>query len=294
MRPALGKNAIVERIVVLGGFGQLGSEIISRLGRRSCALGHDTADVTDAQKLNEALTSAAPTVVINCAAYNQVDQAEAERETAYAVNAWGARNVADWCQHHQVPLMHISTDYVFGREATRIRPYTESDNAGPLSVYGTSKSVGECMVREHCPDSWVVRTCGLYGRRATKSKGHFVATMLRLGTERSELSVVDDQRCTPTNAGDLADALLALIQRGPYGVYHATNAGECSWYEFACEIFRLRRLTPKTIPITTEQYGARAPRPRYSVLDCQKLAEVVGQPLRSWQDALADYLAEVP
>jgi len=191
-------------------------------------------------------------------------------------------------------LMCISTDYVFGRETARKIPYVVTDNCGPISVYGTSKSVGEFVVLDRCPRSWVVRTCGLYGRRATKSKGNFVETMLRLGKERPELKIIDDQRCTPTNAGDLADAVIALIRQGPYGVYHATNAGDCSWYEFANEIFRLKHLPPQVIPITTEQYGAKAPRPKYSVLNCQKLADVIGHPLRSWQDALAEYVAGAP
>lgn len=284
----------MERVAVLGGFGQLGSEIVSRLGNRALPIGRETADVTNAAALDRALSTASPTVVINCVAYNLVDKAEDDPDAAFAVNAWGVRNIARWCDDHQIPLMHISTDYVFGKDAARTTPYFESDVCGPLGVYGTSKGLGESVVQEHCPKSWIVRTCGLYGRRATKSKGNFVETMLRLGKERPELKVINDQRCTPTNAGDLAEALISLIQQGEHGVYHATNIGDCSWYEFACEIFRLKKLTPKVIPITTEQYGAKAPRPRYSVLNCQKLADAIGRPMRSWQDALADYVAGAP
>lgn len=264
---------------------------MARLGDRGVALGRDDCDITDAAALNAALTKAAPSCVINCVAYNLVDKAEDDPDAAYVVNAWGVRNIARWCEDQHVPLMHISTDYVFGNDSARSTPYVETDVCGPVNVYGTSKSVGESVVREHCPQSWIVRTCGLYGRRATKVKGNFVETMLRLGRERPELKIIHDQRCTPTNAGDLAAALIELLQRGPFGVYHATNSGDCSWYEFAQEIFRLAGLSPRVIPITTNEYGAKAPRPGYSVLNCEKLAGVLGRPLRPWQAALAEYLA---
>lgn len=281
----------MDRIVVLGGYGQLGSELMARLGDRGVALGREDVDITDAAALTAALTKAAPSCVINCVAYNLVDKAEDDCNSAFAVNTWGAHKIARWCDAHHIPLLHISTDYVFGQDQFRASPYVESDARQPLCVYGESKSMGESMVLQCCPQSWIVRTCGLYGRRATKVKGNFVETMLRLGRERPEFKIIHDQRCTPTNAGDLAAALIELLQRGPFGVYHATNSGDCSWYEFAQEIFRLAGLSPRVIPITTEEYGAKAPRPRYSVLNCEKLAGVLGLPLRPWQAALADYLA---
>ncbi len=283
---------IVDRVVVLGGFGQLGSELVARLGDRAVPLGREACDITDAVALENALTAAAPTVVVNCVAYNLVDKAEDDPDTAFAVNAEGVRHVARWCDDHQLPLMHISTDYVFGEDTQRASPYLETDPRGPLGVYATSKSMGESIVLHHCPQSWVVRTCGLYGRKATRSKGNFVDTMVRLGRERPELKIIHDQRCTPTNAGDLADALIALLATDAYGLYHATNAGDCSWYEFAQEIFRLRGLTPQVIPITTAEYGAKAPRPGYSVLNCDKLAQTIGRPMRPWREALAEYLLQ--
>ncbi len=284
----------MERIVLLGGYGQLGSELIAVLGPRAVPLNHRTADVTDATSLATALTHAAPTVVINCAAYNLVDRAEEDPSAAHAVNAFGARHVARWCDDHGVPLVHISTDYVFGRDTTRTKPYLETDVCGPVNVYGTSKSIGESAVANHCPRSWIIRTCGLYGRRATRAKGNFVDTMVRLGTERPEVRVVADQRCTPTSAADLAVMLARLIATDAYGLYHATNAGDCSWAELAAEIFRLRNLTTRVIPITTADYGANAPRPGYSVLDCSKLATLLGTPFRPWQAALAEYLHSSP
>lgn len=283
----------MNRVIVLGAYGQLGSEMMARLGDRGIPVGRDSADITDAVALSHVLTAASPTVVVNCVAYNLVDKAEDEPEAAYAVNAWGVRNIAHWCDVHHVPMMHISTDYVFGRDSERHVPYTEADVCGPVNVYGTSKSVGESIVTEHCPRSWIVRTCGLYGRQSTRGKGNFVETMVRLGAERPELKIVNDQRCTPTHAGDLADALIALLQTEAYGLYHATNAGDCTWYEFAGEIFRLSELTPKVLPITSAEYRAKAPRPSYSVLNCEKLAKTIGRPMRSWREALAAYLASV-
>ncbi len=280
----------MNRVIVLGGYGQLGSEIVARLGDRGLPLGRDAADITDAVALSHALTAAAPTTVVNCVAYNLVDQAEGEPEAAYAVNAWGARNIAHWCGVHRVPLMHISSDYVFGRDSRRNTPYAETDVCGPVNVYGTSKSVGESAVKENCPQSWIVRTCGLYGRQSTRGKGNFVDTMVRLGRERPELKIVNDQRCTPTYAGDLAEALLALLATEAYGLYHATNAGDCTWYEFAREVFRQRGLTPNVIPITSAEYAAKAPRPGYSVLNCEKLTKTIGRSLRPWREALVEYL----
>ncbi len=280
----------MERVVILGGHGQLGTELTAVLGPRAVPLDHHAADVTNASDLATVLMHAAPTVVINCAAYNLVDRAEDDPAAAHAVNAFGARNVAHWCDEHGVPVLHVSTDYVFGRDATRSTPYSETDVCGPVNVYGTSKAVGESAVANHCPQSWIVRTCGLYGRRATRTKGNFVDTMVRLGTERSEVRVVADQRCTPTSAADLAGAITRLIATQVYGLYHATNAGDCSWAELAAEIFRLRGLATRVIPITTADYGAQAPRPSYSVLDCSKLASALGAPLRPWQSALAEYL----
>ncbi|MBC8117379.1 MAG: dTDP-4-dehydrorhamnose reductase, partial [Candidatus Saccharimonas sp.] len=242
----------------------------------------------------KALDAARPTHVINCAAYNLVDKAEDEPEAAHRVNSIGPRNLAEWCAARGAVLMHISTDYVFGADRTRQMPLGEADPTGPVSVYGQSKLEGELAVRSLCPRHFVVRTCGLYGHRAARDKGNFVETMLRLGRERPELRIVGDQRCTPTSTADLARALVSLLQTDAFGLYHATNTGDCSWFEFACEIFRLANIPVKTTPMTAAEYGAKARRPDYSVLDCSKLANVLDRPMPSWQDALARYLANRP
>ena len=306
----------MQRIAVLGARGQLGSDLMPLLGPRGVALGHDQIELTDADGLAHQLDAIKPEAVVNCAAYNHVDKAEDEPERAFAVNSFGVRNLALWCGKHDVPLMHISTDYVFGLDVSkpgfsesrasqddearlsekpgfgpRCGPWNETDPTGPVSVYGGSKLAGEWFVRSLCPRHWIVRTCGLYGANAARGKGNFVETMLRLGRERPELRVVADQRCTPTSTADLAPALVDLLATEQYGVYHATNAGECSWHEFAVEIFRLSGLSPRVIPITAAEYGAKARRPDYSVLNNVKLREVIGRELRPWQDALRDYLS---
>jgi dTDP-4-dehydrorhamnose reductase len=228
--------------------------------------------------------------VINAAAYNFVDRAEDERDRASAVNALGPRHLAESCASLDIPLDHVSTDYVFGQDAGRRIPYSEADHPGPLSEYARSKLAGENSVRDVCPKHFIVRTCGLYGRASSPGKGNFVETMLRLGRERGAVSVVDDQWCTPTSAVDLADAIAGLIATDNYGLYHATNAGSTTWCGFATEIFRLAGLAVDVKPITTAQFGARAGRPAYSVLDSSKLAATIGRPMRPWQEALADYL----
>ncbi len=280
------------RIAIIGAFGQLGSDLVPLLGERAIALGHDDIELADLSSIAGALDARQPTHVINCAAYNLVDRAEDDPEAAFRVNAFGTRNLALWCAARKAVLVHVSTDYVFGLDGSLGRPRCETDPTGPVSAYGASKLAGENFVRSLCPRHIIVRTCGLYGRHAARGKGNFVETMLRLGAERPELRIVADQRCTPTSTADLAEALVRLVETDACGVYHATNAGDCSWFQFASEIFRLTNLPTKAIPVTAAEYGAKARRPDDSVLDGTKLTSVIGSPLPAWQDALARYLHE--
>jgi len=285
------------RIAVIGAFGQLGGDLVPLLGARAIPLGHADIEIADPVSIAGALDAARPTHVINCAAYNLVDGAEVEPQQAHTVNSLGPWNLATYCYERHLVLLHVSTDYVFGRtepgqQPQRTVPWRESDEPLPVSVYGESKLAGENFVRSVCPKHFVVRTCGLYGRRAARGKGNFVETMLRIGCERPELRIVADQRCTPTSTADLARALAALIETDAFGLYHATNAGDCSWFEFACEIFRLANCPVTTIPVTAAEYGAKSRRPDYSVLDCSKLANVLGRSMPSWREALARYIAE--
>ena len=280
------------RIAVIGAFGQLGSDLVPLLGERVIPFGHTDIEITDPTSIATTFATARPTHVINCAAYNLVDRAEDEPEVAHRVNGLGPSHLAKWCVAHEVTLLHVSTDYVFGQDSSRRTPLDETAPTGPVSVYGSSKLAGELAVRSLCPRHFIVRTCGLYGQRAARGKGNFVETMLRLGHERPELRIVADQRCTPTSTADLAAALASLIETNAFGTYHATNAGDCSWFEFACEIFRLANLPVKVTPSTASEYAAKARRPDYSVLDCAKLTNVLGRPLPPWQETLARYIAE--
>ncbi|HEY2252840.1 MAG TPA: dTDP-4-dehydrorhamnose reductase [Planctomycetaceae bacterium] len=278
------------RILLIGAGGQLGTALTARLHGELIPVGRDALDIADAAAVTDVLARSRPELVINTAAYNFVDRAEEERDRANDVNAVGPKNLADSCGTLNIPLVHVSTDYVFGHDAERHTPYTERDLPGPLSEYARSKLAGETCVREAWPKHYVLRTCGLYGRASSPGKGNFVETMLRLGRERDAVSVVDDQCCTPTSTADLADAIARLITTDRYGLYHATNAGSTTWCGFATEIFRQAGLKVDVKPITTAQFGAKAPRPAYSVLDSSKLAAAIGRPMRPWQEALADYL----
>jgi dTDP-4-dehydrorhamnose reductase len=277
------------RIVVIGAGGQLGTALIQRLEGQAVPLGRDVLDLADADGVNDALAAASPELVINAAAYNFVDRAEDEHDRAFAVNARGPWALARACSALDVPLVHVSTDYVFGRDTQCAAPYTESDMPGPVNEYGRSKLAGEFFAQT-CPRHYVLRTCGLYGRAASAGKGNFVETMLRLGRERGTVSVVDDQTCTPTSAGDLAGWIAELISTSKYGLYHATNSGSTTWCRLAREIFLRMAMTVEVKPITSAQFGAKASRPGYSVLDCSRLAVALGHPLRPWEEALAEYL----
>jgi dTDP-4-dehydrorhamnose reductase len=281
------------RYAVIGAAGQLGRDLCPRLPGEVIPLGRDCADLTRPDQLRATLTEVRPDVVINCAAYNLVDKAESEPQAAFAVNACGVRDLAAACRDQGLLLVHLSTDYVFGLDETRRTPWSEDDAPGPLSVYGASKLAGEYLARATWPRHLVVRTCGLYGVWGSGGKGsNFVETMLRLATAERDLRVVTDQQCTPSYTVDVAAATVSLLQAGRTGLIHVTNAGSCSWFEFARTIFALAGLKPRLTPITASEYGAAARRPAYSVLSTQAYQALKLPPLRSWQDALVAYLAE--
>lgn len=280
------------KIALIGAYGQLGTDLRTCLDGELVPLGHRDIELTDPQSVQSALSQTAAEFVINTAAYNLVDGAEDEPHRAFHVNALGVRNLARWCEAHDVPLLHVSTDYVFGLESKRGIPLSETDTPGPVNAYGVSKLAGEYFVRAICRRHFIVRTCGLYGRTAARKKGNFVETMLRLAEERDELRVVDDQLCTPTATTDLARGIGALIETNAYGLYHATNSGSASWFNFAREIFRLSKIDVTVRPISSSEFPAKAARPAFSVLDNNKLTETIGFELPPWQAALERYLAD--
>jgi dTDP-4-dehydrorhamnose reductase len=281
------------RYAVLGAAGQLGRDLCPRLPGAVVALARDRADLTRPDALRAVLDEIGPDVVVNCAAYNYVDRAESEPPAAFAVNAWGVRNLARWCRDRGRLLVHFTSDYVFGLDESRRTPWAEADPPGPVSVYGLSKLAGEYLVRSTCPAHLVLRTCGLYGVWGSGGKGgNFVETMLRLAREGKPPRVVADQVCTPSYTADVADATVALLTAGKRGLYHVTNAGACSWHEFARAIFELAGVSAGLSAITSEEYGAAARRPAYSVLAPAALTAAGLAPPRPWREALAAYLGE--
>ena len=285
------------RIAVLGAAGQLGRDLCPRLAALGEVVPLSRADIdlriTAPRVIANAVVAIRPDVLVNCAAYNFVDGAEADSITAYEVNAQGVSSLSLGCSDVGAKFVHFSTDYVFGNDATRTTPYTEDDRPGPVSSYGSSKQAGETYAKAASPDCLIIRTCGLYGTSGSGGKGgNFVETMLRLAGQGKPIRVVNDQRCTPSYTADVADATVQLIARGASGLFHVTNGGDCTWYEFAAEIFRQSGLKPDLTPITSAEFGAAAKRPAYSVLSSAKLVSFGIPPLRPWPDALAAYLTE--
>jgi dTDP-4-dehydrorhamnose reductase len=281
------------KTVLIGSAGQLGHDLRSRLAGEVVPLTRAQADLTNPEALRWALGALRPDVVVNCAAYNFVDRAESEPEAAFDVNAWGVRALANLCRELDCTLVHFSTDYIFGLDEARHTPYAETDAPGPVSVYGLSKLAGEYLVRSICPKHFVIRTCGLYGVWGAGGKGgNFVETMLRLAALGKSLHVVADQICTPSYTVDVATAAAALIQTERYGLYHLTNAGSCTWHEFAQTIFELAAEKADLTAITSQEYGAPARRPGYSVLSMAKYGALKLASARSWKEALSAYLQE--
>ncbi len=279
------------RIAVLGSAGQLGRDLLPRLKGEVIPLTRADIDLAAPTNALGYLESVRPDVLVNCAAYNLVDKAEDDPAPAFAVNEEGVVTLAVACAALEIKLVHVSTDYVFGSDTARTTPYIETDTPSPVSQYGRSKLAGEAFVRQY-RQHLAIRTCGLYGVWGNGGKGgNFVETMLRLAGQNKPLRVVADQRCTPTYTADLADGMAKLIEQGTTGLIHLTNGGDCSWYELAAKIFELSGITADLTPITTAEFGAKAARPRYSVLGSSRVAET-GVQLRPWVEALAAYLAE--
>ena len=276
------------RVLVTGARGMLARALLRELERRGhevVGLGRDALDVTDADAVERAVREWAPDVVVQCAAYTRVDDAETDEATAFAVNAEGTRNVARACRVIGARLVYPSTDYVFDGRATS--PYRPDHPPAPLNAYGRSKLAGEEAARE--AGDWVVaRTSWLYGAGGR----NFVSTILRRAMEGVPLRVVDDQRGTPTWTGTLAVTLAGLLEADvPSGIYHTTGRGDTTWFAFACEALRLAGIEAEIVPVPTEAFPTPARRPRYSVLDCSSTEAVVG-PLPDWREALAKAMAE--
>lgn len=281
------------RVAVTGAGGQLGGELCRLLGDRAIALDVPEFDLTDRRLVLDSLRDSRPEAVINTAAYTLVDRAEQEADRCWKINAEGVGHLAEACRALGAPLVQISTDYVFGGDEERRIPYREADPPAPQGVYAKSKLGGE-QEAARWERHIIVRTCGLYGRRGPRtSGGNFVDTMLRLVREGRPLRIVADQHCTPSYVPHVARAVLFLLEAKAFGVCHVVNRGATTWHDFAREIFRLSKLSPRIEPITTAQYGAAAPRPLYAVLDTTRYQSLGGPPLPSWQESVAEYLRTI-
>ena len=289
-------------ILLTGSHGQLGWEVARRAAAAgfSChGVDREDLDITDRDAVFRLVAELRPAVIVNAAAYTAVDKAESDEAAAFAVNRDGPAHLAEACAAAGIPLIHVSTDYIF--DGSKADPYSEDDPVAPLGVYGVSKLAGEEAVRRLCPQHIILRTAWVYGIH-----GHnFVKTMLRLGRERDTLQVVDDQRGCPTFAADLADAILALVARlragqvgeDGFGTFHCAGEGAVTWCGFARHIFETAAPVLKTVPtveaIGTAQYPTPAQRPANSVLDCRRLQRVHGLTLRPWEVALTEMLEAV-
>ncbi len=280
------------KIAIFGVGGQLGRAVAAHLapGHDVVAIDRARADVRDADAVAEALHTSRPDWVVNSAAMTHVDRCENEPMAAFEVNAVGARNVARACSASNARLLHVSTDYVFDGE--KQSPYVEDDTPRPVNAYGTSKLAGEFFVRAESDAHLVVRTSGLYGLYECRGKGTFAETILARARQGQALRVVSDERLTPTFTEDLAKQVRAIVERGaPGGIYHATNAGSCSWYEFARELLALAGVSTSLEPIAAKEWKSPTRRPANSVLDNRALANLGLDVMPDWRDALKRYVS---
>ena len=292
------------RILITGSKGQVGTELTKQgqaLKHEMLAFDQDQMDITQIESVQETVHEYQPDIVINAAAYTAVDQAEQEVELAYAVNKEGAANLATACKAHSIPLLHISTDYIF--DGKQKYAYREDDTARPTGVYGQSKWQGDQAIKATLQEHIILRVSWVFAAQGN----NFVKTMLRLGQERDELSIVADQHGGPTCAADIAKTLLKLAQKAinkenrktfSWGTYHYSGSPTTTWYDFAQEIFKeaqiqgLIKTVPRLKAISTEEYPTPATRPANSALDCSKIAEVFGIQQPDWRIGLNNVLKE--
>ena len=281
------------RIMVIGANGQLGSELIGVLGEEEkIPLTHSDLEIKYEPQVRKVLRDFTPELVINTAAFHVVAECEKNDLEAFQVNALGVKYLALACKKYGSTLLHISTDYIF--DGLKRTPYIETDVPNPLNVYGITKLAGEHYLRSILEEHFIVRTTGLYGIHTCRAKkgGSFVDLMLRLAKERDEIRVVDDQILTPTYTLDLANQIKALITTKNYGTYHATNGGQCSWYDFAKAIFDLLNMEINLRRTSSTEFPSPAKRPSYSVLENRALKHLGIDKMRDWKEALSACLRE--
>ncbi|MDB0440925.1 dTDP-4-dehydrorhamnose reductase [Clostridioides difficile] len=281
------------KILITGSNGQLGRELVNQLESINQSIKQpkydvlpttrDDLDISNQTNVDSFIVYNKPDVIINCAAYTKVDECEDNIETAYKINALGARNLAIASEKVSAKLVHISTDYVFNGISKH--PYREDNKTEPNSVYGNSKLMGEKFVKQFSHKYFILRTAWLYG-----DGNNFVKTMIKLSSENKEVNIVDDQFGSPTSTVDLARVIIKIMETEYYGVYHATCEGECSWYDFAKKIFQLKNIDIKVNPIKSKDFKCKAQRPLYSVLDNFMLKLMGLNLFRKWEESIEEYL----
>lgn len=275
------------KVLVTGVKGQLGYDVVKDLQKRGhepIGVDREEMDLMNNDAIREFIMKTRPEAMIHCAAYTAVDKAEEEAEICYQVNAEATKVIAECAKKLDITLIYISTDYVF--DGTKEGKYVETDLPNPINVYGASKLLGEQYVQQLLEKYYIVRISWVFGENGN----NFIKTMRRLGSERDELNIIDDQVGSPTYTADLAPLLVNMMETNKYGIYHATNEGFCSWYEFANEIFKQSGIDVKINPITTDQYPTAAKRPMNSRMSKDKLTEFGFALLPSWEEALNHYL----
>ncbi len=280
----------MKKVLITGSNGQLGRELTKQLRNHNnielILTDQGELDISNSAVVYFKIKDIKPDIIINCAAYTNVDKCETDINMAYKINTIGPKNLAQAAFSIGAELVQISTDYVFDGEATR--PITEFDKPSPQTIYGNSKFFGENVVKELNPKSYIIRTAWLYG-----DGNNFVKTMIDLSKTNKSLKVVNDQHGTPTSTVDLAKVIIKLIEEKNYGLFHCTCKGETTWYEFTKEIFRLKGIDTELIPCTTKEFPRPAKRPNYSVLDNYMLKLTTGDITRTWEEALDEYIKKL-
>lgn len=282
------------RVAVLGSNGQLGSDVcraFAQNGDQVVELTHSDVELTLACSVDAALSASNPEFIVNTAAMHHVEKCEADPAAAFASNAIGAKNVADWAKRSEAKVAYVSTDYVF--DGKKNSPYVESDFARPLNAYGITKLAGEHYSAATCPQHFVLRVSAIYGLHPCRAKGglNFIDLMLKLSREREKLRVVDDEFITPTPTTQIARQLVVLSRSNDYGLYHATAEGSCSWYEFASEIFHVTGTKVRLEKADPGEFPAKVQRPKYSVLENHALKAARLNVFTDWRQGLEDYLS---
>lgn len=275
------------KVLVTGVNGQLGYDVVKELDKRGhqpMGVDREEMDLTYTQQIKECIENIKPEAIIHCAAYTAVDKAEDEEELCRRVNAIATKEIAECAKELDIPMIYISTDYVF--DGTKDGEYTEEDIPNPINIYGKTKYEGEVYVEELLEKYYIVRISWVFGENGN----NFIDTMLRLSKERDSLNVINDQVGSPTYTKDLASLLIDMIEGDKYGIYHATNEGYCTWYEFAKEIFKIGNIDIKVNPITTSEYSTMAARPMNSKMSKNKLIKNEFNKLDNWKESVKKYI----